>query len=63
MTTWSNKQEGRKFITVKFDRFMANKNWINKYPNFINKHLPIYLLFHNPILLTFDHDYLIGNYN
>lgn len=55
ISTWSNNHEGDKFIASRLDRFMVNQNWINNYPNSLNKHLPRYKFGHNPILLTFSH--------
>jgi exonuclease III len=52
--TWTNRQDIDHLIQARLDRFLANSEWINRFPNFINNHLVRYKSDHCPILLDFS---------
>jgi hypothetical protein len=52
--TWSNKHQGSQLIKSRLDRFLANSDWITKFPNYVNNHLARYKSDHCPILLDFS---------
>jgi hypothetical protein len=53
--TWTNRQDEIQLIQSRLDRFFANSNWIDMFPNFTNTHLTRYRSDHCPILLDFTH--------
>ncbi|KAK2395425.1 hypothetical protein QL285_057163 [Trifolium repens] len=55
--TWANNQADDFHIKERLDRFCANPDWINNFPNYRNYHLLRYSSDHNPIMLVFSTNY------
>lgn len=59
--TWSNHRKRSKgLILERLDRFFANKDWLNLYPNAIVVHLPKAHSDHNPLQLSLKPSQTIG---
>lgn len=59
--TWTNKQRHGYTVLERLDRFLANYDWINLYPEATVKHLPRTHSDHCPILISLDPTCLIPN--
>ncbi|KAF7843712.1 reverse transcriptase [Senna tora] len=53
--TWCNKRDGN-LVYCRLDRFLANGEWVNSFPNSVNHHLPRIKSDHCPILLNYSPD-------
>jgi len=49
-----NRREEEKFVMERLDRAFASVDWINAYPNYALKNLPIIQSDHGPIILDFE---------
>ena len=49
-----NRREEEKFVMERLDRAFASVDWINAYPNYALKNLPIIQSNHGPIILDFE---------
>ena len=52
-----NNKEEDGFVRERLDRTFANVEWVNSYPHYTLKNLPIIDSDHGPILLNFKHQY------
>ena len=49
--TWMNRREEDDFVMEKLDRAFASIEWVNSYPKYVLRNLPIVRFDHGPILL------------
>ena len=52
--TWMNMREDEEFVMERLDRAYASVDWVNAYPNYSLRNLPIVRSDHGPIILDFD---------
>lgn len=52
--TWMNKRDGEDFVMERLDRAFASVDWVNAYPGYSLRNLPIVRSDHGPILLDFE---------
>ena len=52
--TWMNRRDGEDFVMERLDRAFASMEWVNTYPGYSLKNLPIVRSDHDPILLDFE---------
>lgn len=52
--TWMNNREGNEFVMERLDRAFATVEWVNMYPLYSLRNLPIIRSDHGPILLDFE---------
>ena len=52
--TWMNKREDEDFVVERLDRAYASVDWVNAYPNYSLRNLPIVRSDHGPTILDFD---------
>lgn len=51
--TWMNKRDEEDFVMEMIDRAFASVDWVNAYPNYALRNLPIIRLDYGPIILDF----------
>jgi len=49
-----NRRDGGDFVMERLDRTFASMEWVNTYPGYSLRNLPIVRLDHGPILLDFE---------
>ena len=52
--TWMNKREDEDFVMERFDRAFGIVEWVNKYPLYSLRNLPIVKSDHGPIILDLE---------
>ncbi|KAK7829332.1 hypothetical protein CFP56_029493 [Quercus suber] len=52
--TWMNKREDEDFVIERLDRAFGNVEWVNKYPFYSLRNLPIVKSNHGPIILDLE---------
>ena len=52
--TWMNRREEEDFVMEKLDRPFASIEWVNTYPRYALRNLPIIHSDHGPILIDFE---------
>lgn len=52
--TWLNRRQGRALVHEKLDRFLANRSWINAFPDMEAVNLEFYGSDHRPVKLYFN---------
>ena len=52
--TWMNKREDEDFVMERLDRAFGSVEWVNQYPYYSLKNLPIIRSDHGPILLDLE---------
>ena len=52
--TWMNKREDEDFVMERLDRAFGSVEWVNQYPFYSLKNLPIVRSDHGPILLDLE---------
>ena len=52
--TWMNRRDGEDFVMERLDRAFASVDWVNAYPSYSLRNLPIVQSNHGPILLDFE---------
>lgn len=52
--TWMNKKNEEDFVMERLDKAFASVDWVNTYPNYGLRNLPIIRSDHGPIILEFE---------
>lgn len=52
--TWMNKREGEDFVMERLDKAFGSVEWVNKYPLYSLRNLPIVKSDHGPIILDIE---------
>lgn len=53
--TWMNKRDEENFVMERIDKAFASVDWVNAYPNYALRNLPIIRSDYGPIILDFEY--------